>query len=339
MDDDHGKYKAYEIGDSGSNWRMMKLQKVYDAAKADGIPLEEIALQRYASLEDFDLAREEKKELKRRQKQGYDKNTANRYVTGSLYASRLEKNESRQPNEEVTTIPNSNPPALVPTAANGKSYDLSALNKLQASVLKAELTKAKNLEELKKQLEAAKVQYQAAPTLQESVIILPAEHTRQMPAAKDEIDMTVEELAKEERRKGRLDNVARIAAEHIAGDKGYDDDEDYTTDNAARLAAGTKRKQESLKNVAIQDYRKMQKVLDACPLCDQDSRPPIAPIISLATRTYLSLPTEPELARHSALIVPLTHRVNMLECDDDEWEEVRVSQPQSIYHANHFRIS
>ena len=331
MDEVHGKYKAYEIGDSGSNWRMMKLQKVYDAAKADGISLEEVALQRYASLEEFDLAREEKKELKRRQKQGYDKTTAKSYVTGSLYAARLEKNGSKPPNEGIISMPDSNPPAIVPIAANGKSYDLSALNKLQARVLKAELTKAKNLEELKRELEAAKAQYEAAQTPQEKVIILTAEHTRQMPAVKDEIDMTVEELAKEERRKGRLDTVTRIAATRIAGDKGYEDDEDYTTDNAARLAAGTKRKQESLKNVAIQDYKKMQKVLDTCPLCEQDSRPPIAPIISLATRIYLSLPTEPELARHSALIVPLTHRVNMLECDDDEWEEVRVSQSHNLY--------
>lgn len=69
----------------------------------------------------------------------------------------------------------------------------------------------------------------------------------------------------------------------------------------------------------------MQRVLNTCPLCEQDDKPPIAPVISLGTRVFLTLQTEPELSNGGAIIVPIQHRVNMMECDDDEWEEVRVS--------------
>lgn len=44
----------------------------------------------------------------------------------------------------------------------------------------------------------------------------------------------------------------------------------------------------------------------------------------MGTRIYLSLPSPPELAKYHALIVPIHHRVNTLECDDDEWDEIRV---------------
>ena len=39
----------------------------------------------------------------------------------------------------------------------------------------------------------------------------------------------------------------------------------------------------------------------------------------------MTLPTEPEISDGGACIVPLQHRTNLLECDDDEWEEIRVS--------------
>lgn len=81
----------------------------------------------------------------------------------------------------------------------------------------------------------------------------------------------------------------------------------------------------SLKNMAIGEFKKMQSVLDKCPLCQQDEKPPIAPVVSLATRVFLTLPTEPEIGTGGCVIVPIQHRTNMMECDDDEWEEVRVS--------------
>lgn len=78
--------------------------------------------------------------------------------------------------------------------------------------------------------------------------------------------------------------------------------------------------------MAISDFEKINRILDNCPLCYREDVNifPIAPVVSLALRVYLTLPTEPEISHGAASIVPLQHRANLLECDDDEWEEIRV---------------
>jgi hypothetical protein len=98
-------------------------------------------------------------------------------------------------------------------------------------------------------------------------------------------------------------------------------------ENAHKLAKRVHKSEINLKSMAISDFQKINRILDSCPLCHQEdeSIPPIAPIVSLATRVYLTLPTEPEISEGAASIVPLQHRGNLLECDDDEWEEIRVS--------------
>lgn len=98
-------------------------------------------------------------------------------------------------------------------------------------------------------------------------------------------------------------------------------------ENAAKLAKRVAKSEINLRNMAIGDFQKMNKILDSCPLCHHEdtNKPPVAPMVSLATRVYLTLPTEPEISEGGACIVPIQHRINLLECDDDEWEETRVS--------------
>ena len=133
--------------------------------------------------------------------------------------------------------------------------------------------------------------------------------------------MTIEDMVREERASKRTS-----AAQQILRDKKFKDDLDYMDENAERLAATTKRKEVDLKNQSIQDYRKQERIIANCPLCyKDDGRLPVAPVVSLGTRTYLSLPTEPELTKDGAMIVPLRHAKNLADCDDDEWEEIRVS--------------
>ncbi|CRK30105.1 hypothetical protein BN1708_018428, partial [Verticillium longisporum] len=57
----------YKFGDSGSQWRLMKLKAVYTAAEQSGRTPEDVALERFGDLREFDDAREEKSELDRRQ--------------------------------------------------------------------------------------------------------------------------------------------------------------------------------------------------------------------------------------------------------------------------------
>jgi len=96
-------------------------------------------------------------------------------------------------------------------------------------------------------------------------------------------------------------------------------------ENADNLAKRMQKSEINLKNTAISDFQKINRILDNCTLChheDTDTAP-IAPVVSLATRVYLTLPTDPEISNGGACIIPVQHRGNLLECDDDEWEEIR----------------
>ena len=97
-------------------------------------------------------------------------------------------------------------------------------------------------------------------------------------------------------------------------------------ENANKLAQRVQRSDINLKHTAISDVQKVNRILEKCPLCfhEDTDTPPIAPVVSLATRVYLTLPTEPEISDGGASIIPVQHRSNLLECDDDEWEEIRV---------------
>ncbi|GAA5970020.1 hypothetical protein JCM21900_003962 [Sporobolomyces salmonicolor] len=53
-------------GSSGSAWRMTKLRRTFEAADEEGRPLEEVAVERYGSLQAFEEAREEKRVLDER---------------------------------------------------------------------------------------------------------------------------------------------------------------------------------------------------------------------------------------------------------------------------------
>lgn len=61
--DSQEKKLKYKIGDSGSKWRMMKLRRVYEIAEEEGKSVEEVAMQRYGSLEDFNEAVHEREVL------------------------------------------------------------------------------------------------------------------------------------------------------------------------------------------------------------------------------------------------------------------------------------
>ena len=76
---------------------------------------------------------------------------------------------------------------------------------------------------------------------------------------------------------------------------------------------------------AIHDYARTQKALSSCFFCfAEDDTPPKAPVIAMGTRTYLSCTLNEELVGGHCLIVPIQHHLNMLEGDDDVWDEVRV---------------
>ena len=59
--------KTVTPGGPGSAWRMMKLRRVYETAEEEGKPVEEVALDRFGSMEAFEEAVEERRVLDERE--------------------------------------------------------------------------------------------------------------------------------------------------------------------------------------------------------------------------------------------------------------------------------
>jgi diadenosine tetraphosphate (Ap4A) HIT family hydrolase len=330
----------YTFGDSGSSWRMTKLKAVYTAAEDSGQLVEEVALKQFGSLEFFDDAREEKEELERRRLYGDDVKTKDK-PTGEFYKERMRdqrrEESARQETRQGEVVQEDHPqPVPIP-------MDQTALNRLRAQMMKAKLRKAPNAAQLEEEYNLAAAGMTPRLNAPEAVVLGVME-SRQLAGTRGEVktvdtkrgrerglveentDMTIEQMLQEERRtKGQAGGEGLRLAERIAKDAKFDDDLEYMDENAEKLAKRIHKSEVNLKNMAVSEFQKMNRVLENCPLCHKEDKglPPIAPVISLATRVFMTLATEPEISEGGAVIVPTAHRNNLLECDDDEWEEIR----------------
>jgi Protein similar to CwfJ C-terminus 2/Protein similar to CwfJ C-terminus 1 len=325
---------SYTFGDSGSAWRMTKLKNVYRQAKESNKGIEEAALEIYGDLKYFDEAREEEIELDRRKRYGEGYRWKEK-PDGELHAKRIKDT----PGLNLPSTGGQYVSAIRPQD-DGPVLDQSELNKLKAKMMKAKLRKAPDADALEEEYNKA---LQAASCRGPEVIQLNAMENRMLAGSRqgevsaittkrgqergqvvENDDMTIEDMVRQERRtKGRAEGQA--LAERISKDGKFTDDLDYMDENAEKLAKYVHKSNINLRSIAIEDYQKMKRALDNCPLCHNEEKEtrPIAPVISLGTRIYLTLATEPELAEGGAVLVPIEHHKNLLECDDDEWEELR----------------
>ncbi|KTW26857.1 uncharacterized protein T551_03319 [Pneumocystis jirovecii RU7] len=309
----HEKSKSYIIGDAGSSWRMMKLGKIYEIASQTGRSVHDVALERYGTLEAFYEALEEKEELDRRKIHGPSK----KRVTGSLYKQYQQLNPQKF-SESSESLSHSSTASDVIT--------VSTLNKLQAEIMKAQMRGVTDVSKLQKKYQEMVSIFESQKTRKDIIIPNNIDIMRKKPSSVvDPDNITIEEMVKEEKmtKNYLYKRQYRQMAEQIVRDPHFKDDLDYYDENAEKLSKRIQRREIDFRNMEISDFQRIQKILDTCPLCHQDSSPPIAPVISMGTRIYLSLPSPPELAKYHALIVPIHHRVNTLECDDDEWDEIR----------------
>ncbi|KAJ4385554.1 Pre-mRNA-splicing factor cwf19 [Gnomoniopsis smithogilvyi] len=335
----------YTFGDNGSQWRMTKLKGVYTTAEQTGRPVDQVGEERFGSLKEFDDAREEQIEMERRKVYGQGYKGSDK-PTGDLYRERMAKTRPL-PKEELEPSHDQPEQGIVMKEAP-PPLDQTALNRMKAQVIKAKLRKAPDADKLQSEYDAALAHFNGTATTEQAVV-LDAMHNRMLAGARGEVksidnkrgrerglveaneDMSIDDMVREERRtRGQAGGEGMRMAERIAKDGKFDDDLDYLDENAEKLAKRVHKSEINLKNMAVNEYQKMSKILDTCPLCyREDKQPPqdqpIAPIIALGTRVYLTLPTEPELkgAEGGAVVVPISHRTNLLECDDDEWEEIR----------------
>lgn len=335
----------YIFGDEGSQWRLTKLKGVYATAEQTGRRVEEVGEERFGSLKEFDDVREEKIEMDRRNVYGAGYKGAEK-PTGELYRERMSK--TRPPTEKDIIAADNEPEQGVVMREAVPPMDQTALNRMRAQVMKAKLRKAPDTPKLEAEYEAALAHFNGTATTDQAVV-LDAMHNRMLAGQRGEVkaidnkrgrdrglveaneDMSIDDMVREERRtRGQPGGEGVCLAERIAKDAKFDDDLEYLDENAEKLAKRVHKSEINLKNMAVNEYQKMNKILDTCPLCHHEDRKPpqdqpIAPILALGTRVYLTLPTEPELkgAEGGAVVVPISHRTNLLECDDDEWEEIR----------------
>ncbi|KAM3530315.1 hypothetical protein MY4038_004997 [Beauveria bassiana] len=345
----------YTFGDSGSSWRMTKLRGVHTMAEETGRPVEDIAVERFGSLQEFDDAREEKQELDRAKSYGKGYSMKEK-PTGDFYKERLAK---QKPSSPPPRQPSPSPPPATAAATVVAPVDQTALNRLRAKLMKAKLRRAPNAAQLEEEYNrvAAGFAASASSAAQQSVVLdgqdsrLLAGHIRNEVKTVDNTrrgrergtvvandDMTIDDMLREERRtKGQAGGEGMRLAERIAKDGKFDDDLEYMDENAEKLAKRVHKSEMNLKNMAVHEFQKLNRILETCPLCHRDDTqtPPLAPVLALGTRVFLTLATEPEVSPGGAVIVPTTHRRNLLECDDDEWEELRnfMKSLTRMYHA------
>ena len=336
----------YSFGDSGSQWRMTKLRAVYRKAEEQGRRVDEVAEEQFGDLKSFDDAREEELELDRRSRYGSDY-VGKEKPSGDLYQERRVEESKRRTegaaenggSEYVEVKALNNPGNGTTTLA----LDQTALNRLKAKMMKAKLRGGPEAEKLETEYNTALAGF--ANGKQPEVIVLGAMENRMLAGNRngevkavdnkrgrerglvvENESMSIDDMVREERRtRGQAGGDGLRLAERIAKDGKFDNDLDYMDENASKLAKRVHKSEINLKSTAISDFRKMNQILDNCPLCHHEDtdKPPTAPIVSLATRTYLTLPTDPEISDGGACIIPIQHRKNLLECDDDEWEEIR----------------
>ncbi|KAH7388843.1 CwfJ C-terminus 1-domain-containing protein-like protein [Pyrenochaeta sp. MPI-SDFR-AT-0127] len=337
----------YTFGDAGAQWRMTKLKGIYRNAEESGRSVEDVAMEKYGDLRDFDEAREEEIELDRRKTYGKDY-VGKEKPSGELYEERRLKagiHHASRERHEAEDLPQGETVRDPRPATNTVILSQTELNRLKAQMMKAKMKKAPNAAELEAEYNAASANF--ADGKGRDVVVLNAMDNRMLAGGrqgevteltnkrgterglvKENEDMSIEDMVRQERRtKGQAGGEGMLLAEKIAKDSKFDNDLDYIDENATKLAARAPKSTINLRAQAIQDYQRINRILDSCPLCHHEDKsppqPPVAPIISLGTRTFLTLPTEPELSDGGAVIVPTQHRTNLLECDDDEWEEIR----------------
>ncbi|KAH6597949.1 hypothetical protein BASA50_004104 [Batrachochytrium salamandrivorans] len=173
--------RAYSFGDRGANWRMMKLKRVFDLSKEEGLSVESVALERYGSMDLFQQALDERSYLDKqkgvkprdslgsyqpsiRSASGFQRPDSSTTLRTSLNSQPLERSEDKQ-RDPVSMRRTAIPLALAPVLTDDIStlaIDDEAiltndqLNKLNAKIIKAKLMRLPTLKALEEEYRCAK---------------------------------------------------------------------------------------------------------------------------------------------------------------------------------------
>lgn len=244
----------YTFGDEGAQWRMTKLKAIYRQAEDLGRPVEDIAIERYGALRAFDDAREEQIELDRRETYG------DGYVIKKKPNGELSKERTREEEREGRTKDRSVEPPIEGGKQRNKHADNSHdgdrsrqsqqlttqqvdhknLNRLKAQLLKARLRGTPDVPTLEAEYAQVmdSVSSQSGPRMvvlgamenrmlaggrQGEVSTINTKRGRERGLVRDNEDMSIEDMVKEERRtRNQAGGDGKRFAERIAKDGKFD---------------------------------------------------------------------------------------------------------------------
>lgn len=247
---------TYTFGDQGSQWRMTRLKRTYEAAQEKGVTVEEIAEERYGDLKRFDDAREEEMELGRRETYGMDRRDAKEKPTGELYAERVRNQDTvdRRRDERLAVEEKEREriaAAAPPPKPVAPVLDQTALNRMQAQLMKAQLRGDPKAVGLEEEYNAA-VEASRKAASNDNVVVLSAMDNRQLAGLEGRVgrevvqgkrgklveneDMTIDDMLREEKIT-RGQGAGRQMAERISRDakfdvSGLDEFQSFPTTNA-----------------------------------------------------------------------------------------------------------
>jgi hypothetical protein len=259
------KKSSTSWGDKGSNWRMIKLKRVYEIAAEEKTPLEQVAIDRYGSLEEFQDAVNERDYLdSKMDRSGQSSASSSSYrapVRKSQFKAPESKSSLRQDSKKfpddpvVAEVKNQQEKRkTIKMVAKTPVLSTDELNKLSAQVIKAKLMKLNNLDKLEDKLE---YELDRART-QKDVIVIKEEDDESSPKHKrnkvekpldkdgNRIDhddfstKTLHDLLREEKMDSES-HYDRDMAHQISEDSRFEDDLEYLEESTDNLSRGKRR--------------------------------------------------------------------------------------------------
>ena len=234
---------TYTFGDAGSKWRMTKLKRCYEFSKEERRTVESVALERYGNLREFDEAREEEIELERRAMYGHVKEKP----TGELYRQRMkiaEAEESTRQSRERERYGSGLPQGkVIETVTNTRAapiLDQTALNRMKAALMKAQLRGDPKAAVMEKEFNEAMAAAMAANKKESEVVVLSAMDSRMLAGVEGRVgrevvegkkgklvekdDMSLDDMVREEKRtRGQVrGGESMLLAERISRDAKFD---------------------------------------------------------------------------------------------------------------------
>ena len=327
--------KTFEFGDKGSKWRMMKLSKVEEISREEGRSLEDVAMERYGSLEDYNEALKEQEYLKRTSANhnGFNKNSESKPTIvkeKEFFGDRkfkqpvnVERNRKELPSKIKDEPIVQSTPRYTLKEEREPILTRDELNLLQAQILKAKFKNSKNLQDLQQEYEFQLSRFEKNEQFNRKQPLKQPQQRLEPLAKKEDSEKTLQELLKEE--KTSKTSMNDLFAKNIANDKSFENDDDYMDNQSTNLASKKQYEERDYKKQR-REYNLQQKLkndLGACEYCIQEGMLSKLSIISQGTRVYLALPKTISMVNLHCLIIPKSHEVSTLDLDDDDWTEIR----------------